>query len=190
MRCPLLPRGHSICLWAADTASSPNMKHVWGLIWSPLMGCQNSGLLGRRASCASLPPSPTVPSSFTRAIGWPLIWATISCLDTASDTYMQHGKSTYNPKNTHTYIHADIHTHTHMNWVARNQAHSCAHSYIFISSSVAGCLPGLLQSLTEQTGFSELRHVLPALLDYYANTAPSLWYLLHFQRAPDSLVSQ
>lgn len=74
-------------------------------------------------------------------------------------------------------------THTH------KQAHSYARSYIFISSSVAGCLSGLLQSLTEQTGFSELRHVLPALLDYYANTTPSLWYLLNFQHAPDSLVS-
>lgn len=33
-----------------------------------------------------------------------------------------------------------------MNWGAATQAYSCAHSYIFISNSVAGCCPGLLQN--------------------------------------------
>ncbi len=131
-------------------ASSPNMKHVWGLICSPLMGCQNAGLRGQRGSPAS-PPSLTQSACLTRATGQPLIWATISCLDSVSYTYT-HAQKTHKK-------HAHTLTVTRFLGMFKTWACTLAYTHIFISSSLVGSLPGLQQSLTEETGFSELSHV-------------------------------
>lgn len=46
MQCPLLPLGPSICLWTGCAASSPNMKHVQGLIWFASDGLPKRGAIG------------------------------------------------------------------------------------------------------------------------------------------------
>lgn len=46
MHCPLLPLDPSICLWTGHAASSPNMKHVQGLIWFASDGLPKRGAIG------------------------------------------------------------------------------------------------------------------------------------------------
>lgn len=66
---------------------------------------------------------------------------------------------------------------------------SCAHTHVFVSHRLVGSMPGLPQSLTEETEDSPSWAVFYQLYRITMQTAPSLWYLLHFQHAPDSLVS-
>lgn len=65
MQCPLLPPGPNICLWTLYAASSPNMKHVQGLIWFSSDGLPEHWAIGtgRQACITSLtahrpPPLP------------------------------------------------------------------------------------------------------------------------------------
>lgn len=132
------------------TASPPNMKHVWGLICSPLMGCQNSGIRGQPGSRAS-PLSLTQPSAFTKATGRPLIWATISCLDAVLYTHTESTHTCSTKKSVHTnsqWLRAKVcikhvpahvqHTHTFF-------------FFFFISKGLVGSLPCQQQSLTKET---------------------------------------
>lgn len=81
------------------TASSANMEHVWGLIFLPLMVCQNSGPWGQWSSYTSNLPL-ALPLSFSKAPDWPLIWAIIFCLDAVTKhTKMPHTCSSERHKN-------------------------------------------------------------------------------------------
>ena len=115
------------------TASSPNMKHVWGLICLPLMGCQHSGLRGLQGRRASPPlhqshwPAPDMSNNF---------------LSGCSLLHIQ----------THTHTHTPTHTHTHrvLRYVWNMGLPMCIHSF-FISCCLVGHLPRMPQSLTGET---------------------------------------
>lgn len=110
------------------TASSPNMKHVWGLICLPLMGCQNSGLRGQQGSHAS-PPS-LHPAHLLYRSHWPATDMSNNFLSGCCLVQTQH---------THTHS-AKKHAHTltvtgclgmYKTWTC-----TCAHTHIFFLSPV------------------------------------------------------
>lgn len=99
MQCPLLPVGPSICLWTGCAASSPNMKHVQGLIWFASDGLPKRGAIGtvRQPCITSLtahrpPPLPKQLDSCWYGPQFPVRIHTRALLVSA-----EHGPHTWTP---------------------------------------------------------------------------------------------
>lgn len=119
------------------TASSPNMKHVWGLICLPLMGCQHSGLRGQQGRRAS----PLLHQSH-----WP---ATDMSNNFLSGCSLLH-----------------THTHTRYLDMYKTWAYPCALTHFYLLEPCWSLASHATISYWRDRGFSRLSHVLPALLDY------------------------
>ena len=143
------------------TASSPNMKHVWGLICLPLMGCQHSGLRGLQGRRASPPlhqshwPAPDMSNNF---------------LSGCSLLHIQ----------THTHTHTPTHTHTHTGYLDMYETWACPCAYTHFLSRVAllvTCLACRNLLLERQRIFpAEPRYTSSAGFLACKNSFP--WYLL------------
>lgn len=142
VRCPLLPPGYSICLWTAYCQFTKHEACVRPYLFAsdglPKFRAKGTA----RQSCIlsplpSPPPSPKLLAGHWYEQQFP-VWM-------PSLTHSQKIHTCSTKKHAHTLTVAGY-LGMYKTWAC-----ACAHTHIFISCSLVGSLPGLQQSLTEET---------------------------------------
>lgn len=143
MQCPLLPPGHSICLWIADCQFTKREACVRPYLFAS-DGLPKSRAKGtaRQPCIASLPH----PALLLHQSYWPATDMSNNFLS-ACRLLRTHRKHTHTVQKKH------VHTPAVTGYLGmyKTWACTCARTHIFYLHSLVGSLPGLQQSLTEET---------------------------------------